>query len=395
MPSVPSRQNAMGEYVRIVGINGYHAGFSPTPALGNASTFIRRRDFLLVELVTDAGISGWGEVFSSPFAAAAFIKAKLAGLVLGQSPRDFGRLWRSMLGTLGYDRRGAAMMAVSAIDMALHDAAARAEGISVAALLGGVLRSRMLAYASGPFIAEQGGPYAHYGEHVEGLLRRGFRAIKPRAGVSPRADGAMARALRQQVGDDVALMVDINQGYTVGSAIESAKRMEEAALLWIEEPLQPEDIPGYQAVARAVPCAIAGGEALASLASYRDFLQAGTFSVLQPDLTVCGGFSGLARVAALAEAYDVPVMPHVFGTVVNFHAALQMAALLPARRGGGPLPYPFMECDVTPNPLLTLLGTPELAADGTIGLPEGPGIGIALDGAALAPWLTEHWHLAL
>ena len=374
-------------------IRGYHVGFAPDPALGNASTFIRRRDFLLLQLVGEDGSSGWGEVFSSPLAAAAFIKAKLAPLVLGQPAAEAGRIFHAMQGTLGYDRRGAAMMAISAIDMALHDLAARSQGISVARMLGGRLRDRMLAYASGPFIAEGADPYGAYPRQTDDLLRRGFRAIKPRVGAAPRRDGAAMRAMRRQVGPELALMVDINQGYTVGAAIESARHMEEADLLWIEEPLGPEDIGGYRAVAQAVRCAIAGGEALGSLAAFRDFLQARTFSVLQPDLTVCGGFTGFRRVAALADAFDVPVMPHVFGTVVNASAALQMGALLAARRGGGPAPYPFIEIDATPNPLLTLLGPIEPGPDGTIAIPDGPGIGIDLAPERLAPWMTEHWQV--
>lgn len=379
--------------MKVVGIRGYHVGFAPDPALGNASTFIRRRDFLLLQLIGEDGSIGWGEVFASPFAASAFIRAKLAPLVLGQSAMDVGRLYHAMAATLGYDRRGAAMMAISAIDIALHDLAARSRGISVAQMLGGALRDRMLAYASGPFIAEGREPYRAYPEQIEGLLRRGFRAIKPRVGADPRQDGVVMRAMRHQVGHDIALMVDINQGYTVGAAIESARHMEEADLLWIEEPLQPEDIGGYQAVAQAVRTAIAGGEALASLAAFRDFLQARTFSVLQPDLTVCGGFTGLGRVAALADAFDIPVMPHVFGTLVNAHAASQMGALLTPRRGGGPMPYPFIEIDVTPNPLLTLLGPMDPRPDGTLAVPDAPGIGLDLDPQRLEPWVTDQWRL--
>jgi D-galactarolactone cycloisomerase len=379
--------------VKVVGIRGFHVGFAPSPALGNASTFIRRRDFLLLQLIGEDGSVGWGEVFASPFAASAFVKARLAPILLGQSAMDVGRLYHAMAATLGYDRRGAAMMAVSAMDMALHDLAARSRGVSVARMLGGGLRDRMLAYASGPFIAEGGDPYGAYPGQVDDLLRRGFRAIKPRVGVAPRKDGEAMRTMRRQVGPDIALMVDINQGYTVGAALESARHMEEADLLWIEEPLQSEDIGGYQVVARSTRCAIAGGEALASLAAFRDFLQARTFSVLQPDLTVCGGFTGFRRVAALADAFDVPVMPHVFGTLVNAHAALQMGALLVPRRGGGPMPYPFIEIDVTPNPLLTLLGPMDPGPDGTIAVPERPGIGLDLDPKRLEPWMTDHWRL--
>jgi D-galactarolactone cycloisomerase len=379
--------------VKLRSIEGFLVGFTPSPALGNASTFIRRRDFLLLRLTAEDGSTGWGEVANSPFAASAFVRARLAPLLLGRDTEEPWRLFHAMLGTLGYDRRGSAMMAVSAVDLALHDLAARARGIGVARLLGGALREGLLAYASGPFIAEGSDPYGAYPAQVDDLLRRNFRAIKPRVGAAPRKDGAVMRAMRRQAGEDVALMVDINQGYTVGAALESIRHMEEADLLWIEEPLQPEDIAGCQAVAQAARCAIAGGEALGSLAGFRDFLAARTYAVLQPDLSVCGGFSGFRRVAALADAFDVPVMPHVFGTLVNAHAALQMGALLTARRGGGPMPYPFMEVDVTPNPLLVLLGPMDPRPDGTLAVPDAPGLGFELAPERLAPWLTDQWRV--
>lgn len=380
--------------MNIVEIRGYQLSFEPLVPLGNASSFIRRREFLLLEVVTEDGTTGWGEVGASPWAAAALIRHGLGAQLLGKSVRDHGRIFQALTGALGYDRRGPAMMAISAIDMALHDAAARLQGISVAAMLGGALRQHVLAYASGPFIAEGSDPYAGYPVQVEALLRRSFRAIKPRGGADPRADGAMVEALRRVMGPEPGLMVDINRGYTARAAIEAARHMAPADLLWIEEPVQPEDLPGYRAVAAAIPTAIAGGEALGSLTGFRDFLVADTLSVVQPDLTVCGGYSGLARVAALAAAFEVPAMPHVFGTVVNFHASLQMAALLPARRGGGPAPYPYVEYDVSPNPLLTLLGEIPVNADGTVSLPDGPGAGFTLRGEQLAPWITETWRVA-
>jgi D-galactarolactone cycloisomerase len=381
--------------LRILEIRGFHVGFSPSPAIGNARTFIRRRDFLLLQLVADNGLVGWGEVFSSPHAAAALIQARMAGLILGQSPMEYGRLWEAMHATIGYDRRGAAMMAISAVDMALHEIAAKARGVSVAAMLGGALRSDVFTYASGPFIAEYTSPYGHYAAAVETYLERGFRAIKPRAGFSPTDDGRMANSLRSVVGPDIGLMVDINQGYTANAAIASARRMEEADLLWIEEPVMPEDVPGYQALAAATSTAIAGGEALGSLAAFRDFLAARTFAILQPDMTVCGGYTGFAKIAALAAAYDLPVMPHVFGTAVHQYAALQVAALLPSRRGGGPADYPFVEIDATDNPLLDIAGAFTLAADGTTEIPTAPGTGLDLEPERLSPWLTASWSRAL
>jgi D-galactarolactone cycloisomerase len=167
--------------------------------------------------------------------------------------------------------------------------------------------------------------------------------------------------------------------------------MEDAQLLWIEEPVQPEDIAGYQTVAGAVDTAIAGGEALGNVRAFRDFLAAGTFSVLQPDLAVCGGYSGFREIAALARAWDLPVMPHVFGSTVNFHASMQMGALIEGKRGGGPAPYPFMEYDAMDNPLLGLCPPPALAADGTLAVPSAAGTGLELAPEKLEPWIVSHW----
>ncbi len=377
--------------MKVTEIRGHHVGFVPTPAIGNARTMIRRRDFLLLEVVTDTGKSGWGEVFSSPDAAAAIIRSRYAQVVIGEEPARYRALWERMVANLGYDRRGPAMMAISALDMALCDLAAQERGISVAALLGGALRSDVFAYGSGPFISEAEKPYGHYAGAIERALREGYLALKPRAGVSPRADGEMLAHARKLVGPEVGLMVDINQAYTARAAIASARRMEASDLLWIEEPVEPEDVPGYAAVASAVSTAVAGGEALASAGAFRDFLMAGTMSILQPDLTVCGGYTGFLRIAALAAAFDLPIMPHVFGTIVNHQAALQVASLLPARRGGGPAPYPYVEVDISNNPLLALQGAVRLTATGTLAIPDLPGTGLDLDEKRLEPWRRETW----
>jgi len=377
--------------MKITQISGYHLKYSPRVPLGNSRTFIRTREVLAIELKTDGGHSGWGEVFASPWAAAALIKSRFAGFVLGKSPDLFGRHYANMVDAVGYDRRGPAMMAISALDLALHDLAARARGQSVADMLGGAVRERIPAYASGPFIREGASPYEGFEAEAERHAKRGFRYIKPRAGVDPRADGKMVASLRKALGTEIGLMVDINQGYTARAALMAARHMEAADLLWMEEPVTPEDLPGYRAVAAASSIPIAGGEALANLAAYRDFVQTGV-GVLQPDMTVCGGFSGFRAIASLAAAYDLPVMPHVFSSTINLHASLQMAALLPPRKAGAADPYPLIEYDATDNPLLELLGCP-VAKDGTIALPEGSGLGIDIKASMLEPWTVERWSL--
>jgi D-galactarolactone cycloisomerase len=377
--------------LKIVEIRGFDLSFPLKEKMGNALNLFSKRDAFLLQVVTDEGAVGWGEAGNSPRAASAFIRTRFVSNLLGKSPLDFGRHHQTLSNMLGYDRRGAAMMALSAVDIAVHELAAKAYGVSVAKLLGGAVRDSLFTYASGPYLRAGPQPYATYGTDVDTYLRRGFRAIKPRAGFNPKADGAMANALRKRVGDDVAIMVDMNQSYTAHAAIESAKRMQDADLLWIEEPVQPEDIAGYQTFARSVPVAVAGGEALAGVGAFRDFLTTGTFSILQPDLSICGGYTTLRQIAALGKAFELPVMPHVFGTVVNFLATLQIAATMEPRRGGGPAVYPYLEFDMMDNPLMTLNGVVPVSSAGTIEVPDVPGTGLDLSPEKLEPWLVSSW----
>lgn len=377
--------------MNIIAIHGYHLAFQLPGPIGNSTGFFDRREAFVLRVEGEGGISGWGEASAVQQAVSGYIRQKLAKLVLGKPAHETGRRYAEMTEGFGYDRQGTAMLAVSAVDMALHDAAAREQGISIATMLGGRLRDRVPAYASGPFFQPQGDPYRDFERDAEALLKRNFKAIKPRCGFTPEADGRMALALRRLLGWDNALMVDINQGYTAAAAVESARHMQEAGLLWIEEPVRPDDIPGYLRMAEATSTAIAGGESLSTLAGFRDFLAAGCVSVLQPDLSICGGYTGFRKVATLAEAYGVPVMPHVFGTVVNLMSSLQIAATLKAYRGGAMAPYPFIECDATHNPLLTLTGAIDPEKDGCIAVPDSPGIGIELTEEQLAPFVTEHW----
>jgi len=377
--------------LKIVEIRGFDLSFPLEERMGNALNLFSKRDAFLLQVITDAGTVGWGEAGNSPRAASALIRTRFVTNLLGKSPLEFGRHHQTLSTMLGYDRRGAAMMALSAVDIAMHELAAKAYGVSVATLLGGAVRDKIFTYASGPYLRGGSDPYATYASDADSYLKKGFGAIKPRAGYDPKADGIMANALRKQVGPDVAIMVDINQSYTAHAAIESAKRMESSDLLWIEEPVQPEDVVGYQTFARSVPVAVAGGEALAGVGAYRDFLTAGTFSILQPDLSICGGYTTLRQIASLGKAFELPVMPHVFGTIVNFLATLQVAATLEPRRGGGPTVYPYVEFDMMNNPLMMLNGTIPVSGDSMIEVPDGPGTGLDLTPEKLEPWIVSSW----
>jgi len=374
----------------VTAIHLHHLSAELPETIGNALVFFTRRDTLMVEVVDASGLSGWGETWAAPAAAAAIIEAQLAPVVLNQDPEHLGRLWRTMCDAAGSDTQGTALGAVAALDMALHDLAARRRGVPLSTLLGGAARDRVPAYASGPFFKPDGHPYRDFEREAEGYLRAGFRAIKLRSGFRPADDAAAALAVRRLMGPDGTLMLDFNQSYAPRAALAAAERMAEAALLWIEEPASPQDLAGYRMLSARLTPALAGGETYGTAAEFRPFLENGCMDVLQPDIAICGGLSGVGRVVALAELFDRPVVPHVWGGTVNFHAALHLCATLPAQRVGTPASLPFLEFDAGPNPLLDLAGRPALNADGTVTVPTGPGLGIDLTPEMLHPFTVMH-----
>ena len=163
---------------------------------------------------------------------------------------------------------------------------------------------------------------------------RTSKPSSPGAASSPEPTACMANALRKQVGPDIGIMVDINQGYTPAAAPPPRGVHGRCRPALDRRTSAAGGRPGLSGLCARCRPAAAGGEALGSVRAFRDFLAAGTFDILQPDLSICGGYSGFRQIWALAQAYDLPIMPHVFGTAVNFHASLQMSAVLEPRRGG-------------------------------------------------------------
>ena len=372
--------------MKVTAIRLHHLSAPLTERMGNALTFFIKRDALLVEMVGSDGTTGWGEAGgSTPAAVAAAIAATFAPHILGQDPAQTGRLWHAMRDAAGHYRQGAHAIAIAALDMALHDLAARARGVPISALLGGAIRSRIQAYASGPFFRPDGHPYRHFPRDVEEYARAGFRAFKLRIGLSPAEDAAVVAKVREVIGPDAALMVDFNQSVSPRAALATAELMAPSQLVWMEEPAAPPDVDGYRMLSQHVGPALAGGETYGDAAAFLPFLAQGCMDILQPDIAICGGFTGTMRVAALAEAHGRGLLPHVWGSTVNFHAALQLAAVLPGYRAGANANFPWQEYDVGENPLRDLAGRPALNADGTITIPDGPGLGIELDPAILAP----------
>lgn len=374
---------------RIVRIDGYEVSCRLPERIGNSRGFFESRGALLVAITTDAGVTGWGETWAYPAAAGAIVRRDLAPRLIGQDCSAPRRLHDAMLKSLP-ERHGVPLMAVSALDIAAWDAAARAADRPLSALLGGALRERIFAYVSGPFLKPGPDPFRDYPADVDGYLAAGFRAIKLRLGTTPAKDAEMARRVRERIGPEMPLMVDLNQGFARGPAADLARRLTALDVRWLEEPIAHDDLAGYRRLADAGPIPLAAGESLFGVEAFRDVVGASVLAYLQPDLALCGGITEMLKIAGLAEAFGVALVPHVWGTAVNFNASLHFASILPAR-GGHAMPCPLFEYDSSYNPFRTMCGECPVDADGTVAVPDGPGIGPAPKPADFERHLVEHW----
>jgi L-rhamnonate dehydratase len=339
------------------------------------------QDTLVVRIRTDAGLVGIGEVDSAPEVVKAAIEAPKSHLtctgfrqlLLGEDPRDVGRLWEKLYrGSLYFGRRGVGIHALSGIDIALWDLCGKALGQPVHRLLGGAHRDRVRAYAS-TLMPETP---AEAGREAERWAAQGFTAVKLGWGGFGRSldtDVALVETARRAVGDRVTLMFDIGLAWDAATAIRQVQRMERFEPYWIEEPLMPDDLRGYRRLADAVDTRIACGEQSVTRWEFEQLLDEGRVDVIQPDIAHAGGLTETRRIAELARLRGVPCVPHAFKTGILKAATLHLLAALPEA--------PFLEFCVWDSPLAHDLVHPRfwIDGDGMVAVPQGPGLGIALD----------------
>jgi L-rhamnonate dehydratase len=338
---------------------------------------------LVVRVTTDSGLVGYGETDSMPSVARAVIEAPflnemMSGLkwvVLGQDPTDTDALWRRMArATLGYSRDGVTVQAMAAIDLALWDIKGKAARRPVCELLGGARRRAVPVYASHP-LGETPEESARF---AAALRNAGFRAVKfgwHPLGADPAADEAIVRALRQAIGDEVELLIDGGLAWDADTAIERCRRFAPYRIHWLEEPLAAYDFAGYARLAEAVETPIAAGEMASTAAELGRLIEEGRIDVVQVDVARVGLTQAMG-VAALAARHGIPAVNHTYSYGINLAASLHFVAAI--ERAG------LFEYQVTPNEIRDALvpGAPR-PVDGCLTVPDGPGLGIEIDEAAL------------
>lgn len=352
--------------------------------------WVRHRSATIVEVITDTGLTGWGEAFAQglepPQIAAAVIGSALTPLVLGANPLDTEVLWHRMYhATRDYGRKGSVMAAISAVDMALWDLAGQALGVPVHQLLGGAFRSRVQAYATGFYRISGQGEEKRLGEEAVAHYEAGFRCMKVKLGYGLADDARVMAEIARSLGSHaVTLMVDTNHAYGVGDAIRLGRTLEPYNLRWYEEPVAPEHVGGYREVRDRVTMPIAGGENEHGLYGFRDFLAAGAVDIAQPDLGSVGGFTAAKHVIALSQAHGVQINPHVWGSAVAQAASLQLIAAIPVAHHSVFAEEPIFEYDRSSHPFRQhLVRNPVVQNDGWIDVPTRPGLGLDIDRAVL------------
>lgn len=288
------------------------------------------QDALVVRISTDAGITGIGEVDSSPLAVKGAIDGPfshtatsgLAQLILGEDPLQTEYLWQKMYrGNVYAGRHGAAFHAMSGIDIALWDIKGKALGQPIWKLLGGGFHQRIRPYASSLF----GATPAETGERARRFRDRGFTAVKfgwDPMGKDRATDIALVREARKGLGDDADLMIDAGLVWDAKTAIQRARAFRDYDIFWLEEPLAADDYKGYRKLSRATDIRIAAGEEESGRAGFVRLMDEGQIDLIQVDLTRCGGFTEAMKIASLAQDRGIPVVNHGFTTYINVAAAI-------------------------------------------------------------------------
>jgi mandelate racemase len=356
-----------GGEVRVSGVDACPVVVPLDRPIRTASGTIGEAPLLLLDLHTDAGVTGRAYLFGFQAATLAPLQAlvrALAAAVQGDplAPLELDRTLRARFALLG--TRGLLGMALSGLDTAAWDAAAHAAGLPLVRLLGGAPRPVRAYLGNGIGVI----PVAEVAETAARLAAEGLPGMKIRLG-RPAAgeDVAAVRAARRALPDGVALLADFNQSLSVAEAIRRGQALDEEGLGWIEEPVRADDFRGAAQVAAAVRTPIQLGENLASAFEMHEALRAGAADVLMADAQQIGGVTGWLRAAALAHAHGVPLSSHLFQEV--------SAHLLPLSPTADWLEYMSLADPILAEPLRPV--------DGALTAPARPGIGLAWDDAAV------------
>jgi L-alanine-DL-glutamate epimerase-like enolase superfamily enzyme len=345
------------------------------------------QDNILVEIGTDEGIVGVGEVDASPTVIKALIEMPsshdsslgLKSILLGQDPLQVEKLWSRMYeGTIAQGRRGIGIMAIGAVDIALWDIAGKYYGQPVWKLLGGLVREEISPYASLPPLQDprdiELAELRRMMDYVKGI---GFKAVKVEELVNshPR-DYQLVQAARSALGEETELMIDAYYCWPdFKTAYRRCKELEEFNLYFIETPLPVDDVRGLGRLCEKLRMRVATGERLTTRYEFIDLMDRTKIDVIQPDIGRAGGLTESKRIADHAKTRGVSVIPHCWRTGIGVAVSVQFSAAT------SNCPYfEYVPSALSRSLLRRSLVKSEFAIkDGLIQPPDRPGLGIDID----------------
>ena len=363
------------------------------------------RNLTFVRVITDEGVEGVGEVriVNHTDALSGYLAEAVPRYVIGHDPANVEDLVQRMYRN-DYARAGEiAMSAIAVIEIACWDIMGQSLGKPVYQLLGGAVRDRIKAYANGWYTVERT-PH-EFNQAAKRVIEKGYRALK----LDPFGAGfyeldraekskavALVEAVRDAVGPDSEILVEMHGRFNPATAVEIARELEPFKPSWIEEPVPPENLAALKKVAEKVSIPVATGERLHTRYDYRTLFELQAADIIQPDITQFGGLLETKKLAAWAEIYYVLVAPHNVGGPVSTAAALHFATSTPN--------FKIQEHfnDFTESWVKTAApGNPEVV-DGHFALPQGPGLGVKLNLDVVREHpqqriffnlFVENWHL--
>jgi D-galactarolactone cycloisomerase len=356
------------------------------PFTSSRGWFYKTKGALVVEIVTDEGVIGWGDCYGPAAVNKAIVDTVLRASLIGRDPFDVEVIWEELYNKVkDYGLTGMTISAISGIDIALWDIIGKAVGKPIHKLIGGAFRTELQAYATGLYFKDMDRLNEQAVEEARGYVDQGFKAIKMKIGLgSQTKDIDRVAAVRDAIGNDVQLMVDANHCFTVPQAINLGRELEKLGVHWFEEPISPEDLDGYVEVSRKLDMAIAGGENEFTKFSFRRILEKRAMDIVQPDVCAAGGITECKKIAALAQAQAIQCVPHAWGTAIGLAATMHFLASLPNTPPCLVPQPPMLEYEQTFNPFRDELSSTALThVGGVVHVPTGPGLGIEINRAVL------------
>jgi D-galactarolactone cycloisomerase len=323
----------------------------------------------LVRVIAENGLTGWGTAYSYPKLVSIIIEEHLKPFLIGKDLSSLDSLWEQMYKlTRWYGRKGVAISAIGALDIAFWDLHGKMVGKPVYKLLGAE-RDAVPAYASGLFWQDD---VTMLEQEARRHMNHGFYGVKLRLGRGQAYDQAALDAAYSGVGSDGAVMVDGSQRYTMETAEWLGQLLAEKKAVFFQEPFPPEDIDRYVELRQRVHVPLAAGENEFGVQGFRELLQNGALDILQPDVCRAGGITEVWRIATLAHKKNIPIATHTWSDALAIIANAHVVAALPNGM--------MVEVDQTGNQFVEdLLIEPFCIKNGLLYLPEAPGLGVDID----------------